>query len=267
MSSTDANEILEQLQQEAEMYPMPANLPEELPIEAFTLKPALFQARGEEEDEAHIESLKRAIKINGSLDPVMVIQAGKQTVVIDGHHRLEAYKRLGIKTPIPVKYFKGSLKEAVLLSGQTNSKDKLPMTSGQRQDYAWRLVRMGLYSKSKIRQAAGVSDGQVGLMRRVLSELEEEALQHDRWLNALREYQGKEHEPFTDEDLEEMLETQAADYADRLARQFGNKLSTNPTLAAKAFNMYFGRKLPDLVSALHDYIPEDYWNDDEDPEF
>lgn len=265
MSTTEANVILEQLQQEMERYPMPTNLPEELPIEALTLKPALFQARGEEEDEGHIESLKRAIKINGSLDPVTVIQAGKQTVIIDGHHRLEAYKRFGISTPIPVKYFDGSLLDAVLLSGQANSKDKLPMTSGQRQDYAWRLVRMGLYSKLKIRQAAGVSDGQVGLMRRVLKGLGEEALLHDRWLGALREFQGQEHEPYTDEDVEQMLEAQAEDYADRLARQFGNKLSTNPALAARAFNMHFGRKLPDLFAALQDYLPDDY--EDEEPEF
>ena len=60
-----------------------------------------------------------------------------------------------------------------------------------------------------------------------------------------------------DEAREEWLNTQASDFADRLGKEFGTKLSNNTDLAARAFAMYFGRKLPDLFKDLAHHVPED----------
>lgn len=72
-------------------------------------------------------------------------------------------------------YFTGSVEEAVLQAGRANSKAKQPMTNTERQDFAWRLVRLGSYTRNQVAEAAGVSLRQVATMREVLKELGEDA--------------------------------------------------------------------------------------------
>jgi len=185
-----------------------------------------------------------------------VVQVGADAVLIDGHHRFESYRLAGVVTPVPVRYFAGTVDEAVLEAGRANSRAKLSMSVQERMDYAWRLVRMGCFSKAKIVDAAVVSDGQVAEMRRVMKALGDEAFDCDVWLKARRLADGKAGMMPTDEEIEQRLELQAAIYADRMAKVFSTKLATNPTLAARTFHMYFGRKLPTLVECLGEYLPE-----------
>jgi ParB-like chromosome segregation protein Spo0J len=137
----------------------PPQKPDTLPLASIVAMPGLFQPR--QEDERHISELLRAIRTRGEVEPLTVIQVGDKAVLIDGHHRLVAYGLAKATSAIPVRYFEGTLEEAVLEAGRANSKAKLPMTNRDRQNYAWRLVLIGTYSKKEIKDAAAVSDGQV----------------------------------------------------------------------------------------------------------
>ena len=72
--------------------------------------PELFQPRGHKEDERHIQELARAIKSCGLLDPILVMQIGRDTYLIDGHHRLLAYERAASRHRFPSNTFRGRLK-------------------------------------------------------------------------------------------------------------------------------------------------------------
>ena len=66
-------------------------------------------------------------------DPVRVLQVGSRAFSIEGHHRLQAYKEEG-KPDIPIKPFKGTIEQAVAFAGRVNSRLKLSMTNGERQN-------------------------------------------------------------------------------------------------------------------------------------
>lgn len=235
-----------------------------LPLDQITLLPALFQPRAM--DERHISELVRAIKAAGSLDPITVMQAGEEAVLVDGHHRVEAYKRAKRTADIPVRYFEGTPQEAVLESGEANSKAKLPMAMWERMNFAWRLVVMGAYSKEKIATAAGVSTSQVATMRKVLKKLGEEAAAHRSWALARKAAEGQGVE-MTDDEREEWKQEEANRWADRLQKEFGNKLSSNPEITAMALATYFGRRLPAIVGQLRGFIDEFEEGDNEGEDF
>ena len=244
--------ILAELEEKAAAStPSNGPLPDHLPISKVVLQSPLFQPRGI--FERHVGELRRAIRVSGLLEPLTVIWVGGDAVLVDGHHRYEAYQRERITKPIPVRAFKGSLREAVLESGQANSKAKLSMTSTERQDYAWRLVLLGSYSKRQTRLAAGISEAQVAIMRRAAKALGDEAAECNSWTVARLRAQDREFTPMTEEEQEEALEAQANAWADRMARTFGTKLADNPGLAARTFDVYFGRRLPELAQELMDY--------------
>tara|TARA_R110000751_G_scaffold83086_10_gene167004 strand:+ start:3272 stop:4108 length:837 start_codon:yes stop_codon:yes gene_type:complete len=255
-------EILEELTNISKLDQVTANLPTELPIDQIHEHTELFQPR--ELDERHIQELCRAIKAQGGLEAVTIFQVGEKAILIDGHHRREAYRRSGVIKAIPVQYFQGSLEEAVLEAGRANSKAKLPMITSERQNYAWRLVLLNAYSKKQVREAASISDGQVAIMRRAKTALGEEAYDYENWSKARDAFNEREREPLDNDQMGQWLDGQANDYADRLSREFGKKLPRNTTLAARAFDIHFGRRLPDLVEALQGYLPDTEEQDEDD---
>jgi ParB-like chromosome segregation protein Spo0J len=247
----------------AEMGTQPSgSLPDRLPLESITTIPDLFQPRAM--SDRHISDLVRAIENNGEVDPVTVMQIGQRVVLIDGHHRIEAYHQAGRTVDIPVRFFDGSLEEAVLEAGQANSKVKLPMTSQERQDYAWRLVLLGKHSKADVAKASGVSPSSVANMRKVKKHLGQEAFDCRSWWQARERAQGRGHE-MSEEDREKWKEEWAEKVADQLAKMFSTKLTNHPEVAAMALATYFGRRLPEVVNELQQHLPEtgdDLGNDD-----
>jgi hypothetical protein len=161
-----------------------------------------------------------------------------------------------------VRYFDGTLEDAVLEAGRANSKAKLPMNNRDRQNYAWRLVLMGSFSKRAIMDAAAISEGQVSVMRRVKRALENAAYHAPTWWQAQRAAQGIVWQGIDDDEREPRLEEQAQDYADRLSKTFGSKLAGNTEVAARALSIHFGRRLPNLAGDLNAYLEDP----DDDPE-
>jgi hypothetical protein len=239
-----------------------ADRPDTLPLASIVTMPALFQPRGE--DERHISELVRARKARGDVEPVIVIQVGDKAVLIDGHHRVAAYGLAKATSAVPVKYFEGTLEEAVLEAGRANSKAKLPMNNQDRQNYAWRLVLMDTYSKRQIMDAAAVSDGQVAAMRRVKKSLGNAAYDAPSWWRAQREAKGIAWQEIDDDERERRLEELAQDYADRLSKEFSTKLANNPEVAARALSIHFGRRLPELARAMEEHLPEPQEEDEAD---
>lgn len=226
-------------------------LPKKLKVSAITRHAELFQMRPV--GEQHIGDLVRAIKTHKELEAVTVRAVGSEFILIDGHHRCIAYERAGVTKAIPVQHFTGSIEDAVLEAGRANSKAKLPMTTAQRQDFAWRLVLLGEYSKRGIVEAACVGDGQVAKMRRAKSKLGAKAHHHTRWWNAMRAANGSKSLEVDDD----WLEAQAAAYAERLRKEFKDKLASNPDIAAMVLALHFGGNLGRLVGALREHLPKD----------
>ncbi|HEV2566206.1 MAG TPA: ParB/RepB/Spo0J family partition protein [Microvirga sp.] len=264
VSSYEPARLLAELKSKASEEP-PTDFPNRLPLAAIKQIRPLFQIR--EMDERHVSELARVLANGEELDPVTVIQVGRETVLIDGHHRLAAYAATKRTADIPVRYFTGSLKEALLEAGAGNSKAKLPMTSQERQDFAWRLQLIGGYSKVDIARASGVSTSQVAIMRKAKRSLGEEAFSYDSWWRARRAWQGYQPEEISLDDEGVWLEEQATRYADRLAKEFSSKLSNNLEVAARALAIYFGRRLPEIVEELRGHLPKPDdidWEGDDD---
>ncbi|CCV05402.1 ParB domain protein nuclease [Mesorhizobium metallidurans STM 2683] len=230
--------------------------PPELRLQDIETVPGLFQPRGGI-SERHVSDLIKAIKAIGPLDPVTVMMVGKRTILIDGHHRIEAYEAVKWATPMPVRYFEGTPEEAVLVAGEANSKAKLPMDNTDRQNFAWRLVLIDRHSKAEVARASGISEAQVSIMRRAKRTLGEQAGDFSSWFRARLAANGKDHEPKGEDEREQWMQQVADRYADELTKKFSTKLALNPEIAAMALASYFGRKLPEVYGFLREHLGED----------
>ena len=190
------------------------------------------------------------------LDPILVLLIGRQAFLIDGHHRIAAYRKQGSED-IPVRYFEGSVRDAVLAAGEANSKAVQPMTRSECANYAWRLTCIGGYSKAATAKAASVSERLVATMRATKKTLGEQAANYEDWWQASKAARGKEQRSMTDEEIDEWKEAQAQEYAERLRKTFSGKLITNPEVAARAIEIHFGEHLQELLNELGPYEEED----------
>ncbi|RUW27629.1 nuclease [Mesorhizobium sp. M4B.F.Ca.ET.215.01.1.1] len=228
--------------------------PDRLPLVSVRVLPDLFQPRGGM-DERHLSDLVKLLRSRKDLDPVTVMVVGDSYVLIDGHHRHEAYQRTG-NDSIPTVYFEGTPEEAVLEAGKANAKAKLPMSSRERQDFAWRLVVLDRYSKAKVADASGTSTSQVATMRKAKRVLGVDAGNFETWFKARKAAEGKDMDGADEFDPEEWKQQVADRFADTLARTFSGRLSDDPEIAAMALAAYFGRRLPEVVGELQGFLPE-----------
>ncbi|SBW11265.1 ParB domain protein nuclease [uncultured Alphaproteobacteria bacterium] len=257
--------LMARLKAEVAASPNPEPLSAKLPLDKITLLPELFQPRGVSKQ--HVSELAGKVKSGRTLEPLTVFQAGRKAYLIDGHHRITAYKLAKFSKPVPVAFFDGTVEQAVLEAGRANSRAKLSMSTQEKMDFAWRLVRMGTYSKSEIMEAASVSDGQVGTMRRIFKALGDEAHDFDNWRKAKRQADGKGSLEFTEEDIATWKETQAQSMADRLAKALSTRMADRPEIAARALSIHFGRRLPELYRELGFHVSEVDLDDDEESDF
>ena len=140
-----------------------------LRLRQIALASSVFQARQLQDfyeqsmSDAHSETLKACLKASPTqtLEAVVVWWSGKRWIALDGHHRVEAYRRLerdtkGTLQRIPVVTFEGSLEAAIAKSIELNARDKLPMTYDDKANAAWRLIAEGSLSKSEISRVTTV---------------------------------------------------------------------------------------------------------------
>jgi len=100
------------------------------------------------------------------LDPVLLWQpqAGENgaecgLVLLDGAHRLAAYRAAQWSQPIPAIVLLGADRRAALGAAlKANSKRQLGMSQAERMDAAWRLVREPVTPRFKVREIAFLAD-------------------------------------------------------------------------------------------------------------
>jgi len=166
-----------------------------LALGAVRVLPGLYQARGTHDhrtgvvDRRHLTALMATLRGNpkADLDAVTVLRVGADNILIDGHHRLAAYRALKRKD-IPARYFLGSPQDALLEAGRENGKDRLQMTRAQKSERAWALVLAGCGGTvAQVSQGTGTTERTVYTMRKRLKEFQEAGeTPPETWAEVLR---------------------------------------------------------------------------------
>tara|TARA_R100001129_G_scaffold135008_1_gene96486 strand:+ start:42630 stop:43406 length:777 start_codon:yes stop_codon:yes gene_type:complete len=227
-----------------------------LPVAQVRTMPEVFQPRMSAVFEKHVSDLRTALRNAGELASILVMPIDDHAVVIDGHHRLEAY-RMENRSTIPVEFFVGSVLDALLRSGSENSKVTLPLSLEQRGNFAWRLVQLRnavdvpgwIYSRREISISAGISEGTVANMRRAVHKLGDEASTHITWRSAQEAAAGLEPpdlKPFGEEELEHRAQM----VADRLAKSLGTHRAQHHEIMARGLTKFLGRNTPEVIMEM-----------------
>lgn len=128
--------------------------PDRVRVDSIRIAPALFEARssGRKVDhggnQGHAWALERVLRAKPQdaqeFDPVTVFEIAGEDFCVDGHHRLAVYRNvLGAAALVPVVRIGGTLGGAVAASVQANSKLFIQMNHSERQEAAWKLVKIG----------------------------------------------------------------------------------------------------------------------------
>lgn len=208
--------------------------------------PLVFQPRNMSdkpwEKERHIENLAKVVKHPlQMLDPIVVFPIRGVRIVVDGHCRLEAYRKAG-RAPtasIPVRHFRGTFPEALALAASCNSKDKLALSYWEKAEKAWQLVKFNeghrCYSQRDISTSTGVAKGTVQNMQTRLSELDAVEVRARSWADVLRIDRNANEKKY-DEGWEEAT---AQEWAVRLRRTFGDKPNSQPRIWQRALDIAY----------------------------
>jgi hypothetical protein len=201
------------------------------------------------EREAHILDMANWIADGGKpLDAILVLSVGDKFYIMDGHHRLAAYDTAKWSKAIPARVFEGTLPEARREALRLNSKNKLPMTNGAKQEAAWRLVKQQDLSKSQIHEWTAVSTTNIANMRAKLGELKDrgrtaEELETLTWVQARGTWEPEDREF----DVDDWKERKAKKIVDALQNaNIGFMLREQPEITAMALE----RLDENLVAAL-----------------
>jgi hypothetical protein len=245
-----------------------------LEIDRITTLPVLFQPRefigrqstgGDRRsatDKRFVEKLQRVSNHVGELDPVVVIKITEpgvyggneeQWIIVDGHHRLEAYRKSKREKPIKCVWFGGTALEAVDASMKFNTIIKQETSLADRQENAWKRVVAGTHSKKQIVETCAVSEGVVSMMRRVVERFRTRE-RNNAWKTFKRTIGNIEECSWSNARLaqlnatpkERTLEMRARTLAKNIRSRLTNKLSEDPALTAWALAFYD----PDLIGPL-----------------
>jgi hypothetical protein len=224
--------------------------PPTLPLKSIQMVPHLFQVRGFLFDQHHVSALLDVLAGGRSLDPIIVWRCGAHALLIDGHHRLEAYKRHELRAKalveVPVSWLDAPLDKAMEEAAADNVKSRLQMTPEQRGELAWRWSVWGRWTKQQVASRAGVSTSLVAKMRKLIKEVDD-ALDTDwSWKDAQRATKGMSI-AYEEDEIEAMVEHKVTALANRMAKEFSTKLAHEPDIAARVLDRYFGRKSREVL--------------------
>jgi hypothetical protein len=234
-----------------------------LPLAALRVADKVFQWRHFNSElgveEGHIKELARVLESSSApLDAILVTAIGTSFYVVDGHHRLLAYRIVKWSQPVPVDYFEGTVQEARLEALRLNIKNKLPMTSEDKFEAAWTFVKEGSkLSKSQIAEMTTISERTIGYMRKVLKEYPSAI--DCSWNEAKR----LQWEPKPEIDRDDWLQEEARKVAKQILHNVGPKLTQRADVIALALAMIDSRlprllvaQWPDAVQAYNDELEQ-----------
>lgn len=266
--------------------PEPHKLPTALPVTRIEFGGSALQPRDFGNDrvrsEVHTRTLTEAVKSTPGhcLEAVTVWWTGEAWAVVDGHHRVTAYRRAfaeltkkrrttgkPFRAPsVPVKVFSGSVAAAVREAGAQNSRDKLAMTKAEKLQRAWLLVMLDDpdISKSGIAAATGVSDRTVATMRSRMKEISDmPAEERDghlgcSLLDSLWEDVKGRREMAEPDDWGKWEEEQAQRWARELGKAFGSRPTELPNIFARAIAIYSDALPGRMVRGAWSDIAQDF---------
>jgi hypothetical protein len=210
----------------------------------ITTHPVLFQPRAflgtrvdrgrVEVDPFHVADLVKAINRKGELNPVTVIKLDKKWVIIDGHHRLAAYRELGWTRLLRCRWFSGSVVEAMDAAQASSTEVKLTASSEDRLEQAWKRVLNGGWTREEIRKLCCIGPGSITRMNKAIAWYNDKSvrtkaryecrakvknLKEATWAEINFYYMGGEKKDWTDE-------ARAQEFASRLRERFPRETDT-----------------------------------------
>lgn len=205
----------------------------------------------------HIKELRQAVNCGSKLPPVLVweeVKDGEPTgrfIILDGRHRIAALRKEKPKlAEIKAEVFTGSKAEALLMAASRNTKAALPLTTRDRTNAAWAVVRMDAepygISKSAIARSCGVSARTVATMRAKWKAWPDGRVVSGDWWRDSRPPLDGEWEPSTDAEMEELLRKREQDVA-RMAiamlKASGKTMEKHPDLIFDAIERMLGHQI------------------------
>lgn len=212
------------------------------------------QGRVEARSEEHIGHMRLALEAGQGveLEAVLVADVDGARLVVDGHHRLSAYRRAH-RSIIPCRVQAMTMSQAVILSKLVNCSDRaLEMHAEQRRDAAWQYLAaitnrgaMELPSGESLRTVAGlfgIGKDTVRSMLRQLPKVDPKGWSETafdpgtgfpRW-RYVREGKGGWHDMRAEIDMEQMTQHQAKKLAKKLATLMDK---TTPEVVRRALQM------------------------------
>lgn len=179
----------------------------------------------------HKADLASTIKNTGkALDPVLLWQPeaddpGK-LILLDGTHRVEAYRAVNWAGEIPALILVGVGRRAALGAAlKANSTRTLGLTQAERMDAAWRLVREPVVPRFKVREIASLADvarRTVDYMRARFRVMHEEKIEiTGSWARDRRTLPQGDDDTFglTEEQRRHEIKTLAAEIRDLVDRR------------------------------------------------
>lgn len=257
----------------------PLNLPPVsfVPLADLIARPKEFSPRLNAIDEAHLNELVKVLANGVALDPITVVRSGRRLLVIDGFHRHAAYQKARWTAPVAVRVYEGGPLNVMCLAISENAKSRLPLTSTERTNWAWKFVQaeqaakldhkqgqqadklMVTLSKAKIAELAGVSHGLVASMRTVWQQWVEQStdILDDAQSWQLSGDWAKDRRAANGNDTRDWSEAQQASWREerieRLAREvrsLSTVAATDAAAVAEVLRRVLGRHAPVVGAAL-----------------
>lgn len=221
-----------------------------------------FRHRSGPESENHLAGLRRTLRNVGRLDPIIVWreidkqdQPTGRMVLLDGRYRLGAYRAEHAEnkvdaTAIPAMVVQAPRTEAHLIALQANAKEILTLTTTERTNAAWWLVRefRNELSKSRLAIASGVAARTIANMRAKLREFDEaKETPSGDWVADRNWPEESSWTPPTDEEMEAQIE-QLAEAFKAAVREIRTR---DVAVIAEAMERALGQR---QITAIADYL-------------
>lgn len=240
-----------------------AALPKRLPLDEIKLCPKVFQPRVDTladgtcnpgfVDEL-VKHLRNKPATERQFDPLLLWKAGNRAYVVNGHHRLAAYKAAQVGGSVPVEFFAGNLNEARQAAIEDGAKSRLNFYAADRNEAAWRLVVMDKRGEARltvpqVASLSGMAPRSIDRMRQLYERLQEAHASTCQWTGerVMAEFESYKAARSQDRasdavkgDGEEWLEAMAQEWAERLGSEFGKEPHKRPEVFARALEIYLG---------------------------
>lgn len=244
-------------------------------------------------DLVHKADLAAIIKATGRpLDPITLWrnrggEDGAAWIVLDGAHRLAAYRAAGWPHSIPALVVVCDRREALGVALRANSKLVLSMSLAERLDAAWRLVREQVEPRFKVREIAewaNVSGRTVDTMRARFRDMGARKVaitgEWDRDKRDVRMPSDEDGDYLTEEQIDAEVDQLAAEFRDLVdyRKHPGRAILRDAEAVERALVRALGERRLKAMIAYHFDLDVDEWEklaeprpddepDDADPGF